>query len=322
MFGFRGGFEGARAAFIMMESRPQVLIVDDVVENIQVLHAILQESYTTIFATSGKKALEVARAQLPDLILLDVRMPEMDGYEVCRDLRDDPRTENTPVIFVTSLDDVDDETRGFECGGVDYITKPVSPPIVKARIATHIKLKQQADDLRRLSRLDGLTGLANRRRFDELLQINWSRSGRTGSPLSIILLDVDFFKQYNDTFGHQKGDECLQQIAKVLGSSLKRMDDLAARYGGEEFICLLPHTSEEGAYEIAETLVSSVRSLNLAHESSKICQTVTISAGVATASEFQGIKAPSLVEIADQALYRAKEKGRNQVCSLKVSTGD
>lgn len=173
-------------------------------------------------------------------------------------------------------------------------------------------VSQQEEALRKLSSLDGLTGLTNRRRFDELLQINWSRCSRSGGPLSLIILDVDFFKLYNDAYGHQQGDECLRRVARVLASSLKRVDDVAARYGGEEFVCLLPHTPRDGAREIAERIVTSVRALQLPHAGSKAHEHVTISAGVATVQDFQNDDTAALLESADRALYSAKEKGRNQ----------
>lgn len=297
----------------MNQERAKVLIVDDVAENIQVLHNILSERYVTYFATNGEKALEIARRQEPDIVLLDVRMPGLDGYTVCRKLQADPATQNTPVIFVTALGDVDDETLGFECGGVDYITKPVSEPIVLARVGTHIKLKQQADALRRLSSMDGLTGIANRRRFDEMLATNWRRGSRTGGPLSLVMMDVDYFKQYNDNYGHQQGDDCLCAVARVLSERVKRVDDLVARHGGEEFVCLLPHTDQEGAKEIAESLVAGVRALQLPHVGSQVSEVVTLSAGVATITDFRTQPAEWLTHNADQALYAAKKNGRNQV---------
>lgn len=301
------------AALEVSSNRPKVLVVDDVPENVEVLQTILQDEYRVLTATNGPKGLEIAAAELPDLVLLDVTMSEMNGYEVCRALHSQFATENTPVIFVTSLEESQDEAKGFEVGGVDYITKPVNPIVVKARVGTHIKLKRQADALRRLSSLDGLTGIANRRRFDELLGINWSRCSRSGGPLALVILDVDFFKQYNDTYGHQMGDECLRAIAGVLTSHTNRIDDLAARYGGEEFVCLLPHTPVEGALKVTKSILSSISQLGLPHRASKVSDMVTASAGVAVAEHFRGESSQGLLKRADLALYWAKSNGRNQV---------
>lgn len=294
-------------------NRPKVLVVDDVPENVEILKTILQDEYQVFTANDGATGLEIACTEFPDLALLDVTMSGMNGYQVCRELHSRFATENTPVIFVTSLEESHDEAKGFEVGGVDYITKPVNPVVVRARVGTHIKLKRQADALRRLSSQDGLTGIANRRRFDELLGVNWSRCSRSGGPLALILLDVDFFKQYNDTYGHLVGDECLRLIAKALTDHTNRIDDLAARYGGEEFACLLPHTPMEGALSVAKSILSSIRELALPHRSSKVHDIVTASAGVAMAENFRGENPQVLVKQADLALYWAKANGRNQV---------
>lgn len=300
------------AALEVESNKPKVLVVDDVHENVEVLQTILQDEYQVFTATDGAKGLEIAAAELPDLVLLDVTMAPMNGYEVCRALHSQFATENTPVIFVTSLEDSCDEAKGFEVGGVDYITKPVNPIVVKARVGTHVKLKRRTDALRRLSSLDGLTGLANRRRFDELLGVNWSRCSRSGGPLALVLLDVDFFKQYNDTYGHQMGDDCLRAVAGVLTSHTNRIDDLAARYGGEEFVCLLPHTPLEGALKVTESILSSISQLGLPHRASKVSDTVTASAGVAVTEQFRGNSSLELLKRADLALYWAKSNGRNQ----------
>lgn len=301
------------AALEVSSNRPKVLVVDDVPENVEVLRTILQDDYQVLTATDGTRGLELAASELPDLVLLDVTMSDMHGYDVCRALHARFATENTPVIFVTSLEESHDEAKGFEVGGVDYITKPVNPIVVRARVGTHIKLKRQADALRRLSSLDGLTGIANRRRFDELLGVNWSRCSRSGGPLALMILDVDFFKQYNDSYGHQMGDECLRAIAGVLTSHTNRIDDLAARYGGEEFVCLLPHTPVEGALTVTRSILASISELGLPHRASKVSDMVTASAGVAVAEQFRGESPQGLLKRADLALYWAKSNGRNQV---------
>lgn len=299
----------------MTKDRPRVLIVDDVPSNVQVLHQILKESYSVSFATSGHKAIELAASLLPDIVLLDIKMPDLDGYEVCRRLKSEPLTRDIPVIFITALQETHDETAGFEVGGVDFITKPVSAPIVQARVATHIELKQQRDFLRSLSYRDGLTNIANRRHFDEQLSQNWSRAGRTQAPLSLLLFDVDFFKQYNDLYGHQAGDLCLQKIAAVLEDEMKRTDDLAARIGGEEFCCLLPHTEHDGAISVAERIASRVREQLIEHKGSEVAEVVTLSGGAVTALVASDSTADAFFDEADKALYAAKRAGRNQIHS-------
>jgi len=216
-------------------ARPRLLVVDDQPINIQVMHQIFGSQYQVFMATSGVQALEFCRRTPPDLILLDVVMPGMDGFEVCQALKTDPDTHDIPVIFVTAHTDAHQETRRLDMGAVDFISKPVNPAVVRARVKTQITLKFQSDLMRKLVFLDGLTGVFNRRYFDQQLSVEVARARRTSSPLALIMLDVDFFKRYNDRYGHQAGDDCLRLIAATLKESLRRPGDLVARYGGEEF---------------------------------------------------------------------------------------
>ena len=257
---------------------------------------------------------------LPDIVLLDIKMPDLDGYEVCRRLKAETLTKDIPVIFISALQETHDEAAGFQAGGVDFITKPVSAPIVQARVATHVELKQQRDFLRSLSYRDGLTNIANRRHFDEQLRQNWSRAGRTQSPLSLVLFDVDFFKQYNDLYGHQSGDACLQKIAAILEDEMKRTDDLAARIGGEEFCCLLPHTEHDGALSLAQRIANRVREEKMEHQGSEAADFVTLSGGVVTVSVVSESAPDLFYEEADKALYAAKRAGRNRVHSGRQVT--
>ncbi|MBP2313668.1 diguanylate cyclase [Azospirillum soli] len=299
----------------MTESRPKILVVDDIPSNVHVLSRILKDDYDIYFATDGDKALELVQTRLPDLVLLDIMMPGMDGYEVCTRIKDDPATRDIPVIFISAKSEVEDETHGLEVGAIDFITKPISPPIVKARVRNHLLLKRQADLLRQLSFLDGLTGIANRRRFDEALLREWRRCARSHTPLSLVMLDVDHFKAYNDHYGHQAGDECLRAIAGVLDEQTKRPGDLVARYGGEEFVCLLPETDGEGALLVAERLREAIARQRLPHAVSPVAGHVTISLGAATARPLTETPSDSLYQAADLLLYEAKRAGRNRVCS-------
>ena len=228
---------------VELNEKQTILIVDDSPENITVLGALLRADYGIRVATNGDKALKIVDSDNPpDLILLDVMMPGMDGYEVCRTLKDNPLTRNIPIIFITAKCSEDDEVKGFERGAVDYVTKPFSPVIIKARVRTHLELKKYRDLLENTSYCDGLTAIANRRRFDEYYATMWSVSVRESLPLSLIMIDIDNFKRFNDGYGHQEGDACLIRIAQKLAASVRRKTDLVARYGGEEFVCVLPGT--------------------------------------------------------------------------------
>ena len=302
------------------EERGVLLVVDDESTNIEVLNAVLEDGYDIIFATSGAEALERARTENPDLVLLDVVMPGMDGYEVCARLKANRHTAAIPVIFVTALDACADEARGLEAGAIDYVTKPISPPIVRARVRNHIELKRARDLLEKLSTTDGLTGLANRRHFDATLARECRSHHRGGKPLSLLLIDVDHFKIFNDTYGHVAGDACLKRVATSIAGSLERPRDLAARYGGEEFACILPETGHVGALAIAARIRTEIAGLGIVHDGSLVAQHVTASLGVATVSCINTVNPEDIVTLADAQLYRAKAAGRNRVHG--VNAGD
>ena len=296
------------------ERRPRLLVVDDQPVNIQALYQAFNTDHQVLMATSGEQALKLAAAQQPDLVLLDVVMPGMDGHEVCRRLKADEATRDIPVIFVTAHSDEAAETQGLALGAVDFISKPINPAIVRARVKTHITLNAQSDLLRQWVYVDGLTGVRNRRYFDERLDSEWGRAVRNGSDLSVVLLDVDFFKRYNDHYGHQAGDDCLRQVANGLQRTLKRPGDLAARYGGEEFVCLLPDTDLLGALGLARQLGAAVQALHLPHADSSAAAVVTVSLGVCSKSGNTPGGAQALLREADAQLYIAKGSGRNRSC--------
>lgn len=297
-----------------MDRKQSILIVDDVPSNIKILGDALKEHYHVRAALNAKDALAIASSQdPPDLILLDVVIPEMDGYEICRELKNNDATRHIPVIFTTSKDQEEDETKGLEAGAVDYITKPFRLPIVKARVKTHIELKIQRDLLRELSMIDTLTRIPNRRRMDELFQLEWKRGQRTRTPVSLIMIDIDHFKLYNDTYGHPAGDECLRLVARELSDSMRRSGDFVARYGGEEFVVLLPGNDIAGASNVAETMRQGVRRLELEHKNSPVAKVVTISLGVASVLPDAFSDPDSLLKAADDALYVAKKNGRDRV---------
>ena len=291
----------------------RILVVDDAMENVQILHQALRDEHEVLFALSGDKAIEVALAQQPDLILLDAVMPGMDGYAVCAALDASPRLQDIPVIFVTALSQPEDETRALEAGAVDFISKPFNVAVVRARVRSQLTIKRQADAMRELSMTDGLTGVANRRHFNDRLESEWRRCARANLPLSLIMIDIDHFKLYNDHYGHQAGDLCLQQISAAMKRCAARPQDLLARYGGEEFILLLPQEGPEGAEVVAQRIQEEVRKLAVLHAASPTAATVTISMGLATAMPpLDRQDANALIRSADANLYQAKKTGRNR----------
>ncbi|MDY0106094.1 MAG: diguanylate cyclase, partial [Giesbergeria sp.] len=266
-----------------MEPRASILVVDDSPENLQIISAALKAHYQVKVAINGERALALATAtEPPDLILLDVMMPGMDGYEVCCRLKSNPTTARIPVLFVSSRDEEEDEARGLALGAIDYIVKPIRPSIVQARVRNHIDLKRSRDLLERLTTQDHLTGISNRRRFDDFLAVEWRRAAREQAYISLVSIDIDHFKAYNDHYGHPQGDQCLIRVAQALAASATRPTDLVARCGGEEFAAVLPGTDSAGATRLAEQMRTKVLAQGLEHAQSATHGNVTISLGVAT----------------------------------------
>jgi len=304
-----------------MNLEPQkVLIADDDAVNRQVLADLLKPEYTVLLAKNGEQALERAQRHAPDLVLLDVLMPDMDGYEVLRRLRADPQTAQVTVIFISGLNRPEDEANGLKMGAADYIAKPYNATVVMARVALHLQLVRQRRMLERLANVDGLTELANRRRFDELYAIEWQRAQRNGRPLSLALLDIDAFKQYNDHYGHPAGDRALRAVARAAGAGLRRPADLAARYGGEEIVLLLPDTDAVQARHVMAGIMEAIAALQLPHAASGVAPYLTVSVGGATLGGHGPESAAALFEAADVQLYRAKHGGRNGIIWREPAT--
>jgi diguanylate cyclase (GGDEF)-like protein len=322
-----------------------ILIVDDTPANLAVLSDCFDEAGFEVWvARDGASALRKIEFERPDLILLDVLMPRMDGFETCQLLKQDPAMANVPVIFMTALADIENRIKGLSMGAVDYITKPFQIEEVLVRVTTHLKichltraleqknrlLQQEIEEhrrtenalqaanqeLQRLAGLDSLTQIANRRRFEEYLDTEWRRHQREGQPLGLILSDIDYFKQYNDAYGHQLGDECLQQIAQTIKRQLKRPADLVARYGGEEFVIVLPNTDAAGALSVAKQIQSSISNLKLDHAKSEISPFITLSLGVTSQIPTSNGNPKQMVALADRGLYEAKKQGRNRAVLL------
>lgn len=293
-------------------AKSKILIIDDSEINTLLLVSLLEQEHELLTATDGQSGIDMAIAESPDLILLDVTMPGMDGYTVCDELKTNAQTKDVPIVFVTAMDELEDEARGLELGAIDYITKPYSPQIVKARIRNHLELKLARDRLMQLSMIDGLTSIPNRRQFDKAINREWQRGIRRQEAISILLMDIDFFKQYNDLYGHLKGDDCLKQVANVISSQMQRTTDLAARYGGEEFVCILPETDIDGATHIAHRIINQLEQLRIEHKGSKVCSYVTLSIGICSRVPDTELNVVDFVGLADKALYSAKQQGRNR----------
>lgn len=315
-----------------MTTESRILIVDDDPGIVRVLTHILKDMAKIHFTTMGSEALNLALQVKPDLIIMDIEMPDMNGIDVCEQIKSDTGFRDIPILFVTSHVDMALETRVLMAGAIDFITKPPHPSVIHARVANYLQLKHQTTRLRMLSAMDGLTGIANRRTFDSALAQEWQRSCRSGSPLSLLMLDIDFFKQYNDTYGHLAGDNCLRAVAKQIAVSVKRPGELVARYGGEEFAVILPDCSYEHAIALAEIIRSGVFDLGIAHATSTVAPKVTVSIGVASMHSLCensvrcwrtegcyhsgipcGMSQNNLIKVVDDLLYIAKRSGRNRI---------
>jgi diguanylate cyclase (GGDEF)-like protein len=324
-----------------------ILIVDDTPENLTVLRQMLTaHGYRVRPAINGETALKTIQTSLPDLILLDIMMDGLDGFEVCRRLKSDASARDIPVIFISALNDTIDKVKAFQIGGVDYITKPFQEGEVLARVETHMllhhmhkqlkeqnvrlqheiterkrmeaELEKSNRELARLACFDGLTQIANRRYFDHYLEKEWGRMARQKASLSLILCDIDFFKRYNDTYGHQAGDECLKKVAQTISHAIKRPADLVARYGGEEFVILLPETDLSGAVKLVEDIKLEIRNLQIEHAKSDVSPYVSLSMGICTMRPDREKLSTELVAVADRALYQAKKTGRDRVESVEM----
>jgi diguanylate cyclase (GGDEF)-like protein len=299
-----------------------ILVVDDNPTNLSVLSQALKAAgHKVRVAVDGESAIEQLEENLPDLILLDLQMPGIDGFETCARLKANLATQDIPIIFITASADIENKVRGLSVGAVDYITKPFQHEEVLARVRVHLtlrfltrKVQEQAIVLERLANLDGLTQVANRRRFDEYFEKEWQRLAREQAPLSLILCDIDYFKCYNDHYGHQTGDTCLKQVAQTIEQSVKRPADLVARYGGEEFVVILPNTPVEGAAHVAERFQSEIRQLEILHAQSEVSPFITLSMGISGQVPTHAVEPQSLIVAADRALYAAKAQGRNTYC--------
>ncbi|WP_051961849.1 diguanylate cyclase [Methylobacter sp. BBA5.1] len=309
---------GTDANFDIDTKIERILIIDDSSVSIDLLRASLEPEFKIFTALNGQSGYEIAKFEQPDLILLDINIPEFNGYQTCNLLKSDPDTQAIPIIFMTALMTEESEARSLMLGGADTISKNTNVEIIKLRIKNQIELKRCKDLLERLSTTDELTGLANRRRLNEFLYQEWRNMMRAKNFLSVVLIDIDYFKDYNDHYGHILGDCCLKQVAQVFQETLSRPVDFVARYGGEEFICVLPMTAPAGAEIVGERLRNAVMRQRIPHQRSSIADVVTVSLGTATAIPDPGIDAGGLIDCADKALYQSKNNGRNRVTCIRI----
>jgi len=313
----------------------KILLVDDSQSSRELTAAYLREmGHPAIEAVDGPSALELYQRELPDLALLDVEMPGMDGYALAREIRRQDQGKHwVPIIFLSGRVGDNDVARGIEAGGDDYVTKPVSPTVLRAKLnamaritemrgrllETSHELEDANRALMRLSAVDGLTNIANRRAFDNALEAAWRQGQQNGTPVALLLGDVDFFKRYNDSFGHQQGDACLQAVAGALARTSRSNSDLVARYGGEEFAVLLPETPAPAALEVAQRALCAIRELLLPHPASDAAPNVTLSLGVAVCVPAPSRPKEALIKAADNALYQAKAECRNRAAYAPVT---
>ncbi|MBD2101915.1 PleD family two-component system response regulator [Leptolyngbya sp. FACHB-261] len=304
----------------LSSSSPLVLIVDDdKFMRLQLRRGLEQEGYRVVEAVDGEQCLALYSQLQPNIVLLDALMPVMDGFTCCTQLQTVSGSEHTPILMITGLEDKKSVDLAFEAGAADYVTKPIHWAVLRQRVRRllrqsqlHQQLQAANHELQRMVTSDGLTGVANRRYFDEILEREWQRLAREQQPLSLVLADVDFFKNYNDTYGHQAGDHCLKEVARAIAQAVKRPADLVARYGGEEFAIVLPNTEAQGAVHVAEEIRKAVQSLQLKHKASKVNEFVTLSLGVTGLLPQPNSSPELLILAADQGLYQAKAEGRNR----------
>ena len=290
----------------------KILVIDDSSVQANMLYSILKEDYDVTQVHTPGEGLSLAREGGFSLVLLDVVMPGMDGFALLGKLQEEPSTQRIPVILITSLNDVEHEAFGLNLGAVDYITKPYHPPIVKARVKTHIKLYRYQTQIEQNAMLDPMTGVFNRRSYDARYVSMWQDAIRMKTPISLCMMDIDKFKVYNDTFGHPAGDKVIYAVAKAASAYLRRSTDFFARYGGEEFVAIILGSSPETAFEHMNKLRQAVENIHIPH-SPIVSQWVTVSIGGVTVVPKMGDDYETYLKIADTMLYDAKRFGRNRV---------
>lgn len=302
-----------------MEERSRILIVDDEPLNIKSLSDILSQEYELLIEKDGIGCIESAKEFKPDLILLDIIMPAMNGFEVIRVLKSEEATKNIPVIFATGLDNAEDEEMGLSLGAADYVNKPFRQTVVKLRVKNQLELVKRLETIQELSMTDSMTGVGNRRFFNQHINLEWNRAIRSKKEMGLLLIDIDFFKNFNDTYGHLIGDMVLKHVADIICQYIRRPSDKCVRWGGEEFVAILPETNQDGALKVAEDIRTKIESTPFIIDENTSAK-ITISVGLScTIPEHNSqYTTKHFIEDADKALYQAKETGRNKVVIYKV----
>jgi diguanylate cyclase (GGDEF)-like protein len=313
-----------------------ILIVDDTKANLISLEAILEgENLNIVAASNGNDALKTLLKQEIDIVLLDVQMPGMNGFEVAELMRANNKTKDIPIIFITAINKEEEYIfKGYELGAVDYLYKPISNEILKSKVKVFVKLNEQTKiieektktleekiiqlelvekKLNHLVRIDELTGVFNRRAFGEIFKLEWARTIRSNGFFSALMIDIDNFKNFNDTYGHIEGDDCLKSVAQTIDKTLRRITDQVARLGGEEFIVLLPETDSDGAEIIAEEIRKNIENLEIPNEGIDTSKFVTVSIGISSVVPTRDIEKKGFIDCADKALYIAKKNGKNRI---------
>ena len=296
-----------------MNKQQKVLIIDDEKTNLKILSGILKNEVEVILAKDGEIGFSKAKELLPDLILLDVIMPNLSGFEVIEKLKNELVTCNIPVIFVTGVLDVQQEEKGLELGACDYIQKPFHVEILKARVRLHLRMAKQRDLLEKLANIDPLTSVANRRLYDQTFDLLWNKAIKQQNIFSLVVIDIDDFKKYNDFFGHAAGDRALERVATAIAENLSNPNDFLARYGGEEFVALLPNTLACDAIKSMNACLEAVENLKIYHDPSTKHEFLTISLGGVSYLPIVESCQDTLFKIADDMLFKAKSNGKNQV---------
>lgn len=309
--------------FCYLKPREKVLIVSDDTDVMDSFAETLRSEYAIEFAQYGDAAYQSCiSSNPPDLVLIDIDVQDPCGFTTCSNIKDDPAYQNTAIIMFSHDRTVKDEVKAFDSGAADYIPLPCAPEVLLARVRVLLRLKRTTDLLEQYSRLDGLTEIPNRREFDRMFEKEWRRAMRSREPLSLFLIDVDFFKLYNDNYGHMDGDHCLKKVSQVLEQTIRRPHDFVARYGGEEFAIILPETSLEYARHVAENLRHAIHIMNIPHSHSKVADHITFSIGMSATIPDIHTSPKKLIDAADMALYKAKENGRDTAYFVDCDDSD
>jgi diguanylate cyclase (GGDEF)-like protein len=297
---------------------PVLMVIGDAPTCIDTLFDIFQREYTVSVIRSADQVFETCRTRQPELILIDISVPEPNGFEICRQLKVAQDTRSIPIFFMLPAGRPKLETQAIHAGAADIIPLPINPAVTINRIKTHLTLKTQSNLLESLASVDGLTGVANRHRFDEAIEAEWRRCRRLITPLTLMMIDIDHFKAYNEIYGHLAGDNCLQEVAGILKKQLSRSHDILARFSGEVFACLLPDIYFDGAMQKAETMIRSVHDLGIPHAASKTAPVVTVSIGVIVTIPGPDRHPVEVISLVEAQLSQAKQQGRNRACGREL----